>query len=56
MVGIVTYGSYIPRFRIKVEEIARVWGEDPEDIKNGLNIQSKSVPGPDEDTATISVH
>ncbi|MGC8663445.1 MAG: hydroxymethylglutaryl-CoA synthase [Thermoplasmata archaeon] len=55
MVGIVTYGSYIPRFRIKVEEIARVWGEDPEDIKNGLNIQSKSVPGPDEDTATISV-
>ncbi len=55
MVGIVTYGSYIPRFRIKVEEIARVWGEDPEDIKNGLYIYSKSVPGPDEDTATISV-
>ncbi len=55
MVGIVTYGSYIPRYRIKVEEIARVWGEDPEDIKNGLYIYSKSVPGPDEDTATISV-
>lgn len=55
MVGIVSYGSYIPRYRIKVEEIARVWGEDPEDIKNGLFIYSKSVPGPDEDTATISV-
>ncbi len=55
MVGIVSYGSYIPRYRIKVDEIARVWGEDPEDIKNGLFIYSKSVPGPDEDTATISV-
>ncbi len=55
MVGIVSYGSYIPRWRIKVEEIARVWGEDAEDIKSGLFIYSKSVPGPDEDTATISV-
>ncbi len=55
MVGIVSYGSYIPRYRIKVEEIAKVWGEDPEDIKNGLFIYSKSVPGLDEDTATISV-
>ncbi|MEM3977233.1 MAG: hydroxymethylglutaryl-CoA synthase, partial [Thermoplasmata archaeon] len=55
MVGIVTYGSYIPKWRIKVEEIARVWGENPDDIRNGLFIYSKSVPGPDEDTATISV-
>ncbi|MGC9122915.1 MAG: hydroxymethylglutaryl-CoA synthase [Thermoplasmata archaeon] len=55
MVGIVSYGSYIPKWRIKTEEIARVWGEDPEDIKSGLMIYSKSVPGPDEDTATISV-
>ncbi|MGC8584763.1 MAG: hydroxymethylglutaryl-CoA synthase [Thermoplasmata archaeon] len=55
MVGIISYGSYIPRWRIKVEEIARVWGEDAEDIKSGLFIYSKSVPGPDEDTATISV-
>ncbi len=55
MSGIVTYGSYIPKYRIKPEEIARVWGENPENIKNGIYILSKSVPAPDEDVATISV-
>jgi hydroxymethylglutaryl-CoA synthase len=55
MSGIVTYGSYIPRFRIKPEEIARVWGEDVDALKNGIYILSKSVPAPDEDVATISV-
>ncbi len=55
MIGIVSYGTYIPRFRIKVEEIARIWGEDAETIKNGLGILEKSVPDIDEDTATIAV-
>jgi len=54
-VGIIGYGSYIPKYRIKVEEIAKVWGKDPEPIKKGLIVYEKSVPGPDEDTATISV-
>ena len=51
MVGIITYGVYIPRFRIKVEEIARVWGANPDDISGGLGVYSKSVPDLDEDTA-----
>jgi len=55
MVGIITYGAYIPRFRIKVEEIARVWGANPDDIRGGLGVHSKSVPDMDEDTATIAV-
>ena len=55
MIGIVGYGGHIPRFRIKVEDIAAVWGADPNSIKNGLNIEEKSVPSIDEDTATISV-
>ncbi|MCL4336603.1 MAG: hydroxymethylglutaryl-CoA synthase [Candidatus Thermoplasmatota archaeon] len=55
MSGIVSYGSYVPRYRIKPEEIARVWGEDVDAIKNGIYILSKSVPAPDEDVATISV-
>jgi hydroxymethylglutaryl-CoA synthase len=54
-IGIVGYGAYIPRFRIKVEEIARIWGEDAEAIKSGLMIKEKSVPSNDEDTITISV-
>ncbi len=55
MVGIVSYGTYIPRYRIRVEEIARVWGENGEVIKSSLGVNQKSVADFDEDTATISV-
>ncbi len=54
-VGIVGYGVYIPRYRIKTEEIARVWGADSKNISNALLIHEKTVPAIDEDTATISV-
>jgi hydroxymethylglutaryl-CoA synthase len=55
MIGIVGYGGYIPRFRIKIEEIAAVWGANANSIKKGLLVEEKSVPSIDEDTATISV-
>ena len=55
MYGIVGYGSYVPRFRIKAEVIANQWGADPEAYKRGLLLEEKTVPGPDEDTITISV-
>ena len=54
-VGIVGYGSYIPRYRIKLESIAAVWGADAENYKRGLQLYEKSVPGHDQDTITMSV-
>ncbi len=54
-VGIVSYGAYVPRWRITPVEIGRVWGTDGEAISRGLNVKSKSVPSPDEDVVTMSV-
>ncbi len=54
-VGIVSYGAYIPRYRIKIEEIAKVWGNNASSIIDGLMVYEKSVPDMDEDTITIAV-
>ena len=56
MVGIAGYGTQITRYRIKVEEIAKVWGADAPSFKRGLNLIEKAVPAPDEDCATLSVN
>jgi len=52
--GIVSYGAYVPRYRITPKEIGLVWGTDGVAMGQGLNVVRKSVPGPDEDTITIS--
>ena len=54
MVGIVSYGFYIPKYRIKTEEIAKVWGKNPEDVKKSLLIEEKAVAGIDEDSLTMA--
>ena len=54
MEGIIGYGASIPRNRIKVEEIAKVWGADAPSYKKGLLVEEKSVPSPDQDTITMS--
>ncbi len=55
MAGIVGYGAHLPRHRIKVEEIAKVWGADAPSYKKGLGLREKSVPPSDMDTITLSV-
>ena len=55
MNGIVSYGAYIPRYKIETTEIASVWGQDGSAMARNLNVFSKSVPGPDEDVITIAV-
>ncbi len=50
-VGIAGYGVYIPRYRIAAREIARVWAGG----QGGVPVEAKSVPGPDEDTITMSI-
>lgn len=48
MVGIVSYGAYIPMFRLSRETLASVWGK-------GLGRGEKAVAGADEDTITMAV-
>jgi len=50
-VGIVGYGAYVPRYRLPATEVARVWT----DGQGGTPIKEKSVPGLDEDVATMSI-
>jgi hydroxymethylglutaryl-CoA synthase len=54
-VGITGYGVYLPRYRIKIEDIAKVWRVDSERVKKNLLIAEKAVAEEDEDTATIAV-
>ena len=50
-VGIVGYGAYVPRYRLPAKEISRVWTNGV----GGTPIEEKSVPGLDEDVATMSI-
>ncbi len=48
-VGILGYGVYIPKYRIKKEDISKVWGG------GAAGIKEKSVLGFDEDVTTMAV-
>ncbi len=55
MVGIVSYGTYIPQYRIKLADIAFAWKKDPLEVVGSLGIEEKSVPGTDEDAVSIAL-
>lgn len=54
MVGIVSYGFYIPKYRIKTEEIAKVWGKNSSDVIKSLMVEEKAVACQDEDSLTMA--
>lgn len=53
--GIISYGVYIPRFRVKISEIAEFWERLPQPVVNSLRLSEKSVPSIDEDSVTLAV-
>jgi hydroxymethylglutaryl-CoA synthase len=53
-VGIVGWGVYVPKWRIRSEELARGWGREWKRYAAGIMVEEKSVPGLDEDTFTIA--
>jgi hydroxymethylglutaryl-CoA synthase len=55
MAGIISYGVYVPRYRIRLEEIALAWDKNPAEIVSALHIEEKAVPNYDEDAVTIGV-
>lgn len=55
MVGITSYGTYIPKYRIKLSEIATSWRKDSTDIAEAFLVSEKTVPNSDEDAITLGI-
>ncbi len=55
MIGIVSYGTYIPMYRLSVLEIAKAWNKDGPEIERALGVIEKAVPSYDEDAVTIAI-
>lgn len=55
MNGIISYGTYIPKYRIKISDIASFWKKNASEIQKGLGLSEKSVASVDEDATTLSI-
>lgn len=55
MIGIHSYGVYIPKYRLPLVGIAQAWKKRPDDIISSLGVKEKAVPAIDEDAVTIAV-
>lgn len=55
MTGIISYGVYIPKYRIKPAQIAEAWGKEVKGVENSLGVFEKSVASIDEDAVTLAI-
>ena len=55
MIGIVSYGTYIPKHRIKPSQVALAWGKPADGVEKSLGVFEKSVASVDEDAITLGV-
>lgn len=55
MIGIVSYGAYIPKYRIKPSQIAQTWGKEVSEIEKSLGVFEKAVASYDEDAITLAI-
>ncbi len=55
MIGIVSYGTYIPKYRIKPSQIAKTWGKEVSEIEKSLGVFEKAVASYDEDAITLAL-
>ncbi|MBI2338061.1 hydroxymethylglutaryl-CoA synthase [Candidatus Daviesbacteria bacterium] len=55
MTGIISYGVYIPKYRIKPSQIAHAWGREADGIEKALGVFEKAVASVDEDAVTLAV-
>lgn len=52
--GITSYGFYVPQYRIRVADIAAVWGKNAPEIERGLCVMEKAVSTAAEDSLTMA--
>jgi len=52
-VGIIGYGAYVPRHRLATKEISNIWRDGRD--SDSLPVEAVSLPGPDEDVATMAI-
>jgi hydroxymethylglutaryl-CoA synthase len=54
MIGIISYGFYVPKNRLKLSDICAVWGKEETTILESLGVTEKAVSGADEDALTMA--
>lgn len=52
MAGIISYGTYIPKYRLKTADIAQFWNKQ---VGEALGVAEKSTPALDEDAVTMGM-